>query len=259
MTKQTTPDAAVPDAQPTLLEEAEALIRRLAEGHVVGRLLGGVAVAVRCPAARDPSPLARSYSDLDIVVTRPSRRHLSSVLAALEFTAAERFNAMNGHSRQLYTSRDGVDLDVFIEQFRMCHEIDLKRRLEVDETTLPLADLMLTKLQVAELTEKDIRDCVALALDHEFTDTDAGINVTRICEIASNDWGWWRTVTENLGRVAAHASGLGLSAEAAQRATAKVTLLLEQLEQAPKNLRWKARARLGDRVPWRDEPDEKRK
>src|SRR5580704_2309406 len=117
----------------SMVDEAERLIAQLAEGDVVGRLLGGVAVAIRCPAARAPSPLARSYSDLDIVVTRPSRRNLPDALAALEFTAADRFNAMNGHSRQLYTSKEGVDLDVFIEQFKMCHEIDLKRRLEVDE------------------------------------------------------------------------------------------------------------------------------
>ncbi len=254
-----TPDTAGTADEPTLVEEAEKLIGQLAQGDVVGRLLGGVAVALRCPAARPPSPLARSYSDLDIVITRPSRRRLPATLAALEFTAADRFNAMNGHSRQLYTSKDGVDLDVFIEQFKMCHEIDLKGRVEIDEATLPLAELLLTKLQVAELTDKDVRDCVALVIDHELTDGDGGINVTRICELTSTDWGWFRTVTENLGKVKAHAGGLGLPADQADAAAARVDGLLSRIEATPKGLRWKARARLGDRVSWREEPDEKRK
>jgi hypothetical protein len=253
-----TPDAAGTADERSVVQDAEQLIGQLEQGDVVGRLLGGVAVALRCPAARPPSALARTYSDLDIVITRPSRRHLPAALAALEFTAADRFNAMNGHARQLYTSRDGVDLDVFIEQFKMCHEIDLKGRIEVDATTLPLAELLLTKLQVAELTEKDVRDCAALLLDHELTDGDAAINVTRICEVTSRDWGWWRTVTENLGKVAAHVGGLGLPAPDGDAVAARVDGLLARIESAPKSMRWKARARLGDRVTWRDEPDEKR-
>jgi hypothetical protein len=242
---------------PSLVDEAQTLIGRLAQREVVGRLLGGVAVAVRCPATRPPSPLARSYSDLDIVVTRPSRRHLPAALAALEFTAADRFNAMNGHARQLYTSPGGIDLDVFIEQFKMCHEIDLRGRLEIDDSTVPLAELLLTKLQVADLTNKDVRDCVALLLDHELTEDDRGINVTRMCEVTSTDWGWWRTVTENLAKVKAHTGGL-LPAAQAQAAVARADDLLARIEAAPKGLRWKARARVGDRVPWRQEPDEKR-
>jgi hypothetical protein len=253
-----TPDAAGTADERPVVQDAEQLIGQLAQADVVGRLLGGVAVALRCPAARPPSPLARTYSDLDIVITRPSRRHLSAALTALEFTAADRFNAMNGHARQLYTSRDGVDLDVFIEQFKMCHEIDLKGRIEVDATTLPLAELLLTKLQVAELTEKDVRDCAALLHGHELTDGDAAINVTRICEVTSRDWGWWRTVTENLGKVAAHAGGLGLPAADGDAVAARVDGLLARIESAPKSMRWKARAQLGDRVTWRDEPDEKR-
>lgn len=252
------PDRIRTSDEPSLVQEAGRLIGQLAEGDVVGRMLGGVAIALRCPAARPPSPLARSYSDLDIVVTRSSRRHLPAALAALEFAAANRFNAMNGHSRQLYTSRDGVDLDVFIEQFKMCHELDLKGRIEIDDTTLPLAELLLTKLQVAELTDKDMRDCVALVLDHDLTAGDTGINVTRICEVISTDWGWFRTVTDNLAKVTAHVRGLGLSAEQADAAAARVEGLLARIDAAPKGLRWKARARVGDRVSWREEPDEKR-
>jgi hypothetical protein len=247
------------DQAPPIVKDAEDLICELIDGGISARLLGGVAVALRCPAALPPSPLARSYSDLDVVVRRTSRRRLPAVLERLEFRGADRFNAMNGHVRQLYTSKDGVELDVFIEQFKMCHEIDLRNRLEIDDATLPLAELLLTKLQVAELTEKDVRDCVALLLDHELTDDDTGINVTRICEVTGTDWGWWRTVTENLGKVANTVGELGLTQAPAGEATETAQELSTRINESPKTLRWRARARVGDRMPWRQEPDEKRR
>jgi hypothetical protein len=253
---QSGPNASGP---PPIVTRARALIGRLVEGGVNARLLGGVAIALRCPTALPPSALARNYSDLDIVVNRAGRRHLSSVLDSLDFTGATRFNAMNGHARQLYTSNDGVDLDVFIDEFKMCHHMDLKDRLLVDSMTLPLADLMLTKLQVAELTEKDVRDCTALVLDHALTDDDSGISVTRICAITGGDWGWWRTVTENLGKVRDHADRLGLTSDAAAAVSSRTGALEARIDEAPKTLRWRARARLGDRMPWRDEPGEKRR
>jgi hypothetical protein len=250
------PDA---DAAHAVVEGARSLVDVLAAAGVTARLLGGVAVALRCPqAALPPSPLARSYSDLDIVVAKSDRRRLPEVLGGLEFQAAERFNAMSGHVRQLYTSKDGVDLDVFVEQFKMCHELDLKDRLQVDARTLPLADLVLTKLQVADLTDKDIRDYAALTLDHELTDDDGGIGVARICAVTGGDWGWWRTVTENLGKVIGHVDRLGLAPPAAAAVRAQTEELVARIDAGPKSLRWKARARVGDRMAWREDPEEKR-
>ena len=250
------PDA---DAARAVVEGARSLVDALTEAGVTARLLGGVAVALRCPqAALPPSPLARSYSDLDVVVARSDRRRLPEVLGALEFQAAERFNAMSGHVRQLYVSKDGVDLDVFVEQFKMCHELDLKDRLAIDARTLPLADLVLTKLQVADLTEKDIRDYAALTLEHELTDDDSGIGVARICTVTGGDWGWWRTVTENLGKAIDHLDRLGLTPAAAEVVRGRTVALVARIDDTPKSLRWKARARVGDRMAWREDPEEKR-
>jgi hypothetical protein len=243
-----------------MMQEARNLILALDEEGVTARLLGGLAVALRCPAASPPSPLARTYSDFDIAVSKDGRRKLGEVLVGLEFQAAERFNTINGHVRQLYASPSGVELDVFIERFKMCHEIDLGSRLEVDECTLPLADLMLTKLQVAELTDKDIRDYAALVLDHELRESDDhGINVARLTDVTGKDWGWWKTVTDNLTKVLTHSERLGLSAPAEVRVDTTTRELLDRFEEAPKSLRWRSRAKLGDRIAWRDDPEEKPK
>src|SRR5207302_7101223 len=92
----------------------------------------------------------------------------------------------------------GRQVDVFVGSFRMCHEIPFERRLGAQEGTVPLAELVLTKLQIIELNEKDVRDAVALFVEHDVTDDDIGINAGRVAELCAEDWGLWRTITRNL-------------------------------------------------------------
>ena len=77
----------------------------------------------------------------------------------------------------------------------MCHRLDLRDRLDLHPETLSLADLLLTKLQVVETTEKDLVDMATLLSDHALTEDERGINIEYIAGIASSDWGWWRTIT----------------------------------------------------------------
>ena len=47
-----------------------------------------------------------------------------------------------------YDRPNGRHIDLFVGSFRMCHELPLADRLDRDSPTLPLAELLLTKLQV---------------------------------------------------------------------------------------------------------------
>jgi hypothetical protein len=242
---------------PGVVDDGRALMGLLAEADVAARLLGGVAVAMRCPSVLPPSPLARSYSDFDIVVSRVGGRSLGGILQQAGFRGADRFNAMNGQTRQLYARPDGVEIDVFVSKFRMCHKLDFKTRLEVDALTVPLAELMLTKLQVIRLTRKDVTDVAGLLIDHELTDDDAGISITRLCAVTGGDWGWWRTVTGNLTKVLDHLPALDLPLPDAARVESATRAILTRMQDSPKSLRWRTRAALGDRVAWYEDPDEK--
>src|SRR4029450_517652 len=78
------------------------------------------------------------------------------------------FNALHGGDRLLFFDNDhDRQVDVFVGVFSMCHKIPLDGRIEVDPVSIPLAELLLTKLQVVELNEKDVRDALALLHDHE--------------------------------------------------------------------------------------------
>src|SRR5918997_6815543 len=130
------------------------------------RLLGGVAVRLRAPEI--PPALDRSYKDLDFAVNKKGAGALDDLLRGAGYEPHVTFNAMNARERALYIDEsNGRQVDVFIHSFRMCHEIPLGDRLEMEPRTVPLAELLLTKLQIIELNEKDVRDTVLLLAGHD--------------------------------------------------------------------------------------------
>ena len=84
----------------------------------------------------------------------------------------------------------------------MCHEIPIGDRLTLDPVTLPLAELLLTKLQIVKLNEKDLRDIIAILHHHAVGEQDGEtINAARIARLCAEDWGLWRTCKMNVERV----------------------------------------------------------
>jgi hypothetical protein len=235
-----------------ILVEAARLADTGEEQGVVVRVLGGAAIALRCPTARLPA-LRREYRDIDVVARGRERRKLQSFLTSQGYRGLDELNAVHGGTRLFfYDDTNRRRLDVFLDRFQMCHELDLRDRLGLDRTTLPLADLLLTKLQVVETTDKDLRDIVALLSDHDLTEDERGINVTRIAGLTGSDWGLWRTVTQVTGRARDFTAQLGDFTTAADR----LGRLLEVLDQAPKSRAWGLRARIGERVRWYKLPEE---
>jgi hypothetical protein len=153
----------------------------------------------------------------------------------------------------------GRQLDVLVGSFAMCHALDLDGRLDTGSITLTPADLLLTKLQVVHITYKDLLDAVTLLHHHELADhvpiaADA-IDLARLEEVCGRDWGWYTTVADNLPRVQALAGEL-LPAPDAERVTSRIGTITTVLAECPKPLRWKARAKLGRRMPWYELPEE---
>jgi hypothetical protein len=216
------------------------------------RLLGGVAVRLR--SAGLPTALQREYKDLDFATTKKRVGDAQTLLRNLGYEPHTAFNTMNSRERLLFfDDANGRQVDVFVGAFRMCHQIPLETRLDVHGDTVPLAELLLTKLQIVELNEKDIRDAVALFLEHEVTDDDRGINAVRVALLTGEDWGLWRTITKNLDSVRAHLGSYDVDRE---RVADRITGLLDRIEAAPKSRGWKLRDRVGDRKRWYELPEE---
>lgn len=241
------------------IEETRRILEIAAAEGVLLRAIGGVAIALRAPVVARLRP-PRIYHDIDLVARAP-RAPVERLLHGAGYEPARRFNALNGGERLLFHDPSGRRIDVFLDALRMCQVLRFADRLTIDELTLPLADLLLTKLQIIELTDRDAVDVAALLADHPITDDDAGIGLPRLLAVCSSHWGWWRTVDGNLCLLseAWHDTAASRSEDEALiagTAAARATDLRRRLVAAPKSMAWRLRATIGERVRWYDEPEE---
>jgi hypothetical protein len=218
--------------------------------------VGGAAVNLHCSSARQ-APLKRKYGDLDFVASSKQRQAVQKLFESLGYQGDRRFNTLNGDQRLLYL--DGVNgrqIDVFIDRMKMCHVIELANRLGHEGPTLTPADLLISKLQVYEVNMKDLVDTTALLLDHPIADhDDDAINAAYLARLTSEDWGLHRTLQLNSGRVREALRELDVDAGLVNQ---RLDELWTRIDAQPKSLRWKLRARVGDRVSWYELPEEVR-
>ena len=153
-----------------------------------------------------------------------------------------------------------IHLDVFYDRLEFCHVIPLAGRLGSDSPTIPLAELLLSKLQIVKINEKDVVDCILLLLDHPLGSGDDGIiDLDRIARLTAEDWGLWRTLTQNLEKVAALATSYGQLDDGQRLSVAAATASVKaRIDGEEKPLAWRMRARVGDRRQWWTDVDEVR-
>ena len=89
-------------------------------------------------------------------------------------------------------------------------------------------------------------------------DSRPSIDPDRFGSVLSGDWGWWRTVTGSLNKLPdllSEQPGLAPPYPRYDPLT-QAKQLLEVAETVPKGLKWKTRAKVGDRVRWYELPEE---
>ncbi|HEY3545834.1 MAG TPA: hypothetical protein VGK17_07045 [Propionicimonas sp.] len=237
-------------------EEATRLFALAQQRGITVRLLGGVAVAL---AAGGPLPegLQRVYKDLDYVVARKDAHTWAILLEASGYVADVQFNSLHGSQRLLhYDTANNKQLDTFVAEFAMCHVLNLERRFPKDAVTLAPVDLLLTKLQVVEVNDKDLVDTVALLLTHAVGEQPGDLSPSSFAGVVAADWGWYTTITDNLAKVATRVESVGLSDEQQSLVRGRVDALVGTAAAAPKSLKWRARSVVGRRMPWYDLPEE---
>ena len=240
-----------------VVEEARRLAGEAEERDVALRLLGGVAVRLRAPGELAPV-FEREYADLDWITPKGKSAEAGRFFEALGYIPQTRFNTLYGRERLLYFDKEhDRQVDVLVGNFKMSHEIPLGGRMTLEPLTIPLAELLLTKLQIIELNEKDVRDALAILHDHPVEERDGdAVNAAHVGKLCASDWGLWRTFTANLEAIRGHLDRYELSSESKERITGRIDGLLERIEREPKGFGWKMRAKIGDRKRWYDLPEE---
>jgi hypothetical protein len=242
------------------LEDVAAEGRRLAmaahDNDLRLRLLGGVAIWCHCPSARVP-PLKRDYGDADFVGRANDRKRIAAFMDEEGYEADRMFNALHGATRLNFHDRArGRPIDVLLDRFTMAHELDLRDSASGDGLTISLADLLMTKLQVVSINEKDVKDLLAILVDHGFGPED--IQLDRILDVTRNDWGLEHTIHGSLATLDQMLGQFALEPGHADRVRERIGELTRALDAAPKGAKWKMRARVGERVKWYEEPEEAR-
>jgi hypothetical protein len=256
LTSSSPPDSngAGPVADP--LRESRRLVDVAGEAGVMIRVLGGAAVCLQAPG--DQPLLPRKIGDIDVVTRQGAKKAVVDLLTKAGYKPDEHFNAFHGARRLLfYDEANRRKLDVFIGDFSMCHVIPIADRLELDPLTVPLAELMLTKLQIVELTERDQRDIYNLAYHHDVREGDSrGIEADFIATLCAQDWGLWRTTRATVERCLDNMAAYELEPQAADTIAHRLRALWKRIDEAPKSTRWRLRNRVGDRVRWYEQPEE---
>jgi len=240
-----------------LIIEAQTLIGKATEEGALLRTLGGLAIKYHCPSASRP-PLLRSIADIDLFGLAKQSKEVKKAFIELSYIPAQQFNALHGKTRLMFFEpKTRVRRDVFLDIFVMCHRFDFRNRLAIDPFTISLSDLLMTKLQVVQIEERDFKDLTCLLADHELGTQDAPetINQKYIATLCSGDWGIYRTFTQNLDKTLEYVNQSGI--DSSQKATVeqRIRMLKEAIQKVPKSMQWKMRDRIGDKMTWYELPE----
>jgi hypothetical protein len=236
-----------------LNQQHQNILAEAEKNQINIRLLGALAFELRCPEHSElRRALGRMLSDLDYMALSKQWEKIVELLTGLGYSFDERRAMLHGLDRVIFFHPNGFRVDIFFDQLDMCHKIDFRNRLTIDPQTISLADLLLEKLQIVRITEKDIIDILILLLEHPVTQTEQGINGKYIAQRFATDWGFYYTAANNLQRMRDEfLSKYGLiNNQDREVIRARVEELLQLIEAEPKTIKWKLRAQVGTSVKW---------
>ena len=250
---------AAPTAADDPLPEALTLARGAADAGLGLKLLGGLAVRVLCP---EFPPRLRRDQDIDFACLSKERKKVAAHLETAGCRPDQMFNRLNGHQQMYFNAPSGRAIDVMVDQLTMCHTLDLRPAFGSEPLTVAPIDVLLSKLQIVELNQKDARDIIHLLAWLPLAGDSGGdgpsLDTRRYRAVLGGNWGWWRTVTGNLAKLPQilaeqpHLEPPGTRFDP----LAQIQRLSELAESAPKSLSWRRRSIIGDRARWYELPEE---
>ncbi len=225
------------------------------------RLLGSLAFHHHSPQyGYLQAKLGRAYTDIDFAAYGKQAAQIRKWMpAALGYKEdPEVFINTEGQRMIFEHPGNGLHVDIFVDKLDFCHTIYWNGRLEKDSPTIPLAEMVLEKMQIVTLYEKDGSDTIMILLDQPWgPDDDETINLPYIAKLCAADWGLWRTTTMNLDKVRRLAQNYAALGDAEKtKVSAQVEHALSAINAEPKSFAWKVREKVGDKVKWYKDVEE---
>ena len=239
------------------LEEARRLIDEAQKQGIILRVMGPIALHFHFPnfvnLYNKMERLGdRVFTDIDYASYGNTRGKIVPFFEKQDYELEKRAAMLSGNTRHIYFGGRVPMIDVFFDKLNYNHPIDYHKRLEFHPYCVSLADLMLQKLQIVQINDKDLKDAMLLLLAAPIGDTDRdAINAKYIGKLFSEDWGFYYTATTNLNKVKKAMVEVNALEEGHRAIIAqKIDELLKIIEETPKSGKWKNRAKAGINKPW---------
>ncbi len=252
-----------PDSK-SILDDAFRLVEEAKRRQIPLRLTGGAAVELHNHTNRLGTPKRgiNVLKDVDMVTYKSDRVRVNKLFTDAGYIADRYVMAYFGESRFMFRHPEGkYTVDIFFENLHFNHLINLRPegappRIELDYPTLTIADLILSKLQIHNLEEKDLTDLRVLILEHPLTNTDASesINTTRIASVLADDWGFWFDANQNLAKLVEKDPQTQIEQPAELKT--KVREIVSRIDSEPKSTNWEKRSQVGTRKKWWEDVEE---
>lgn len=252
------------------IKDALKIVEEGERHKVTLRLLGALAVKIHSHEYDDLHRRLKrlgnekqAFTDIDFMAYSKERANVRKLMEdVLGFKHSGHFMLMHGKERLLYHHPEELyHVDIFFDKLQFSHDIHFgsnakKGRLRLDFPTIPLADLLLEKLQIHEINEKDIKDIIVLLRAHEIDQLDQKetINIKYIAKILADDWGFWYDAKINLNKVKVFADNYRskslLTPEDLTDIYDKVDRIIMFIDAEPKTQKWKKRGKKGTSKEW---------
>jgi len=239
------------------LSEGRRIVDAARNAGITMRVMGPLALHYYFPErvdlyARLERLGARYFTDIDFAAYGKSGGKMRGLMEGLGYECDLHTLMMTGKTRQIYHGGAVPMIDIFLDKLDYCHEVNFKGRLELDDYCIPLTDIMLQKLQIWEINDKDLKDLEFLLTTAEIgDDEDKKINRSFIANRFADDWGFWYTATTNFGRVKDHVAGVpALTGEQKTFIIRRCDEFLARVDAEPKTKNWQKRAKKGTGKIW---------
>ncbi len=248
-----------PDAN-YFIKAAHKIIDEAHKRNLTLCLIGALAFHNHCPKYNYiQKETNRFFTDIDFMAYIEQKHDIEKMFLDLGYMNDKRIQTIPGVKRSIFfTSDHSMHSDIFYDVLDFSHKINFRGRLEIDYPTVSLVDLLLEKMQIAQINEKDIIDTIMLLREHDVgSSDDETINIDYIAKTCKSNWGLWKPVTTNLDKVISLIDKYDLlNSDDQQIIRERLQRIRQHIDKEPATLYWKLRSRVGERVKWYRDVDE---
>ncbi len=246
-------------AQHEMIKRTHEIVATSRAEGIALRIVGGCAIHSHCTSLSKihTDVLGRRFRDADYIGRASQVKQIVRLFDKFGYAFDKYRSTFSESSLILFSNEEPVD--IFLDKLIFNHTIDLRNRLDIDYPTIALADLLLQKLQIVEINEKDLQDILVLLAEHKIgSSDDETINCDYISDLLSDDWGFYTTCSINLVTLKdTFLERFPVSNEMKVDVREKIDTILEKMETHNKSVSWKLRAKVGRQTKWYTEVEER--